>query len=179
MHAIRVIREDHARIEALLEALEGADRATRAKRSERLTKELVVHTIAEDNIFLPHVEEAVEDSNKATEEFFDEDADVLAEASELIAESYGQNGRIRDLLQRLQPVPSGEEIDGLRKAIERHTGLEEELFPKARKVLEDEDLERIGDLMEHCKWQVRGLAQARLASSSSYRPSSVEATLSE
>jgi hypothetical protein len=90
----------------------------------------------------------------------------------LVAESYEQNGRIRDLLRR----PLQEEIDGVERAVKLHIELEEELFPKARQVLEDEDFERIGDLIEHCKWQVRGLAQARLASSSSFLPAPMAAT---
>ena len=41
----------------------------------RLERELIVHTLAEENIFLPHVEDAIEDSKQATAEFFDENAD--------------------------------------------------------------------------------------------------------
>jgi hypothetical protein len=63
-----------------------------------------------------------------------------------------------------------EKSSELRRAVTLQTESEEELFPKAAKVLEEEDFERIGDLVEHCKWQVRGLAQAKLASSSSFRP---------
>ena len=54
--------------------------------------------------------------------------------------------------------------------MERQVEVEESIYPQAEKVLEGEDFERIGDLIEHCKWQVRGLAQAKLASSSGYRP---------
>lgn len=174
MHAIKVLEEDHARIEATINELARAPSAARTKLSERLAEELVVHTIAEDNVFLPQVEEAVEDSKRVTQEFFD--GDVLAEASELVARIYEHNERIRELLQRL-PLTSEEEIDGLREAVRLHIEEEEELFPKAREVLEDEDFERIGDLIEHCKWQVRGLAQARLASSSSFRHSPLETLL--
>lgn len=166
MHAIRVLEEDHARIEALFERLADADDARdRDWLFERLEKELTVHTLAEDNIFLPHVEEAVEDTRKATQQFFDEDA--LAEASWLLAAAYDNNGEIRNLLEQLQ-VDRTEELN---KAVRLHVELEESLFSRAEKVLEAEDFERIGDLIEHCKWQVRGLVQARLASSASFRPS--------
>ena len=177
MHAIRVLEEDHARIETLLGELAGAGEAARAELSARLTRELVVHTIAEDNIFLPHVEEAIEDSKRTSEEFFDGDPAVLAEASRLVTESYEHNGRLQSLLRGLEPPE--EEIGRLREAVRLHVELEEELFPKAWEVLEEEDFERIGDLIVHCKWQVRGMAQARLASSSSFRPSPVEVKLLE
>ncbi|HEX6711695.1 MAG TPA: hemerythrin domain-containing protein [Rubrobacter sp.] len=177
VHAIRVLEEDHARIEALLNELTCAGEASRAKLSERIARELVVHTTAEDYVFFPHVEEAVEDSNLATEQFFDGDPELLTEASRLLARSYEHNGRIRELLQRPRPATSEEEIDGLRRAVRLHIELEAELFPKAREVLEEEDFERVGDLIEHCKWQVRGLAQSRLASSASFRPSPVETLL--
>jgi hypothetical protein len=175
VHAIRVLEEDHARVEALLSELSGADEATRTTLSKRLAGELVVHTIAEDNVFLPQVEEAIEEDERMSEEYFDED--TLAEATSLIAEVYEHNGWIRDLLQRPWPATAGEHIDGLRKAVEFHVRQEEALFPKAREVLEEEDFERIGDLIEHCKWQVRGLAQAKLASSSSFQPAPVETLL--
>jgi hypothetical protein len=173
LHAIKVLEEDHARLEALLYELVDADEAARTRLSERFARELVVHAIAEDNVFLPQVEDAIEDSKRMTEEFFD--GVILTEASGLVAEAYEQNRRIRELLQR--PVVSEGEMDALRKAMQRHIELQEELFPKAREVLEEEDFERIGDLIEHCKWQVRGLAQARLASSSSFRPRPVETLL--
>jgi hypothetical protein len=82
-------------------------------------------------------------------------------------------------LRRRQQEPANQDIEDLRKAVARHIELEESLFPRAQEVLEEEDFERIGDLIEHCKWQVRGLAQARLASSSSFRPSPVEVMLLE
>jgi hypothetical protein len=174
LHAIKVLEEDHARIEALLYELVEADEAARTGLSERFAKELVVHTLAEDNVFLPQVEDAIEDSKRMTGEFFE--GDVLTEASGLVAETYEHNRRIRDLLQR-PPVASEGEVDGLCEAMQRHIELEEELFPKAREVLEEEDFERLGDLIEHCKWQVRGLEQASLASSSSFRPRPVETLL--
>lgn len=172
VHAIKVLEEDHARLEGLLYELADAGEAARTRLSERFAKEMVVHTIAEDHVFLPQVEEAIEDSKRMTEEFFD--GAILAEASGLVAETYEHNGRIRELLQRPRPVASEGEMDGLRKAMQRHIELEAALFPKAREVLEEEDFERLGDLIEHCKWQVRGLEQASLASSSSFRPRPVE-----
>jgi hemerythrin superfamily protein len=61
VHAIKVLREDHARIEALFEELSEVgedDRRTRDRLFERVEKELIVHTLAEENIFLPQVEDA-------------------------------------------------------------------------------------------------------------------------
>jgi hemerythrin superfamily protein len=177
MHAIEVLKEDHARIETLFDELAGGGPA--AELSERLSKELVVHTLAEDNIFLVHVGEAIEDSRRTTGEFFDGDPEVLAEASGQVALCFENNAQIQELLRRWPPEPANQDIEDLRKAVARHIELEESLFPRAQEVLEEEDFERIGDLIEHCKWQVRGLAQARLASSSSFRPSPVEVTLLE
>jgi hemerythrin superfamily protein len=177
VHAIKVLREDHARIERLLDELAGGGLV--GELSERLSKELVVHTLAEDNVFLPQVQEAIEDSRRTTEEFFDGNPEVLAQASGQIAHCFENNVWIQDLLRRQPPESANQDVEDLRKAVARHIELEESLFPRAQEVLEEEDFERIGDLIEHCKWQVRGLAQARLASSSSFRPSPVEVTLLE
>ena len=179
MHAIKVLREDHSRIETLLKELAETREDKRMVRDslfERLEKELVVHTLTEENIFLPHVEDAIEDSKKATTEFFNESAHVLREATKLIAQSYQNHQEIKALLQDTKGFEVGDKdvkdkSGELRRAVVLQFEREEELFPKAEKVLEEEDFERIGDLIEHCKWQVRGLAQAKLASSSSFQPS--------
>jgi hypothetical protein len=178
VHAIKVLKEDHARIKTLLKELAETgedDKGAKDRLFGRLKKELIVHTLAEDDIFLPHVEDAIEDSKKATTEFFNESADVLNEATELIAQSYQNHQEITALLEEMKGLETRDrdwegKSSELHRAVSLQVEKEEELFPKAERVLEDEDFERIGDLIEHCKWQVRGLAQAKLASSSSFRP---------
>lgn len=175
MHAIKVLEEDHGRIEILLEELsQTAEEATQAKGRlfERLEKELIVHILAEDNIFLPHVEDAIEDSKKVTTEFFNQNADVLREAAELISASYKGHREITTILEAMKSFEVGDKNwesknTELHKTVTLQINKEEELFPRAQKILEAEDFERIGNLIEHCKWQVRGMAQARLASSAS------------
>ena len=174
MHAIKVLREDHDRISSLLDKLSGngGDR----RLFGFLEKELTVHVLVEDNVFLPQVEEAIEDSRKTTEEFFANEADALAGATEAIVEAYQNHREIRSLLAKTRPK---DEFGELKRLVQRHIEIEEFIYPEAEKVLEGEDFERIGDLIEHCKWQVRGLAQAKLASSSSFRPAREDAVLVE
>jgi hypothetical protein len=184
VHAITVLEEDHTRIETLLEELANtADPQASTALFGRLEKELLVHTLAEESIFFPHVEDAIEDIRSTTDSLTAESAKDLDEASELVATSYGAHQRARDLLELMNELGSTD--DGwepqereLRLVVRSQIGREEELFPKARAVLEEEDFERIGDLLEHCKWQVRGLTQAKLASSASFRPSPVRQTAS-
>ena len=165
MHAVKVLREDHERITALLDRL-AREGANDPRLFDLLERELTVHVLAEDNVFLPQVEEAIEDSRRTTQEFFDGDAEALAGAAESIGEAYENHREIRSLLKE-KPRDG---IGDLKAMVERQVEIEESIYPKAKKVLEGEDFERIGDLIEHCKWQVRGLAQAKLASSSGYRP---------
>jgi len=172
MHAVEALREDHQRIEELIEGLAGGHGADQ-KLFERLEGELSVHTLAEDNIFLPQVEDAVEDSRRTTAGLLDQDSGVLGEADGLISAAYENHRELRALLEeagRLGARGWTDRGDEIRRLVAVQVETEEQLFPIARRVLEDEDFERIGDLIEHCKWQVRGLAQAKLASSSSFRP---------
>lgn len=179
MHAITVLEEDHARVETLLEELAGTDDLrTRAALFGRLEQELVVHTLAEENIFLPHVQDAIEDVGGTLDSLNGERYEDLDEASGLIATSYGAYRRVRDLIESMKRLDVTDDRwerkeRELRLVVRSQIGREEELFPKVRTVLEEEDFERIGDLLEHCKWQVRGLGQAQLASSSSFQPSPV------
>src|SRR3712207_4774050 len=173
MHAVEALREDHERIEELIGRLAGGHGADQ-KLFERLESELTVHTLAEDNIFLPQVEEAIEDSRRTTAGLLDRDSGVLGEADGLISAAYENHREIRALLEEAGPPGAKAWVDRgdeLRRLLAIQVETEEQLFQTARRVLEDEDFERIGDLIEHCKWQVRGLAQARLASSSGFRPS--------
>lgn len=175
MHAIKVLKEDHARVSALFGTLDTTDPdapQARAGLFERLARELTVHVIATDNIFLPQVEEAIEDSKRATIAFFEENSDVLAEATELITGFYEHNREITALLEEMDRLEPDDErwkatSGRLRGTVALQFEVAEKLFPEAGAVLEEEDFERIGDLIEHCKGQVRGLAQAKLASSSS------------
>ncbi len=165
MHAVRVLREDHERITALLGRLAGED-AKDPRLFDLLEREITVHVLAEDNVFLPQVEEAIEDSRRTTQEFFDGNAEALAGAAESIAEAYENHREIRSLLKE-KPRDG---IGDLKALVKRQIEVEESIYPQAEKVLEGEDFERIGDLIEHCKWQVTGLAQAKLASSASFTP---------
>ncbi len=171
MHAIQVLREDHARIAALFKQLTGTDAQNvqdETRLFERLENELTVHILAEDKVFLPHVEEAIEDSKRATDTFFEQSADVLEEASGLIQASYENHRKILALLEESKRLGEqrGEKLAVLKRTVAFQADEENKLFPKAELVLEEEDFERIGDLLEHCKGQVRGLDQAKLASSS-------------
>jgi len=174
VHAIEVLKEDHERIAALLDGLEG-DGADAPRLFDLLEKEITVHTLAEDNVFLPQVEEAVEDARR-TGEFSNGQVDALAGAEEAIAGARENHREILSLLAGRGPRGG---IGDLKALMQRQVDLEKSLYAKAETVLEDEDFERIGDLIEHCKWQVRGLAQAKLASSSSYRPAREEGVLAE
>ena len=169
MHAIEVLREDHKRIETLLDEFEGAGSGAGQRLLERLKRELTVHTLAEDNIFLPQVADAVEDSRDSGDGSLDEEASD--KAVELISASHENHRELRDLVETIHGQEVGvarlREIGSL---VSLQIETEEQLFPLAEAVLEVEDFERIGDLIEHCKWQIRGLAQSRLASSSSFRP---------
>ena len=176
MHAIKVLREDHERISTLLDRLAGGA-ANDPRLFDLLEREVRVHTLAEDNVFLPQVEEAIEDSRRTTEAFFGAGADDLTGAMGALADSYENHREIRSLLA--SAGPRGRTVGDLKRLMERHVEVEESLYPEAEKVLEGEDFERIGDLIEHCKWQIRGLDQAKLASSSSFRPAGEAAILVE
>ena len=164
MHALKVLREDHDRIEGLLEGLSRNGGGAKDHLFERLEGELSVHVIAEDNVFLPQVEDAVEDGRRTSGEFFGDDG-TFGRVVETVAAARENH---REILALLGHGP--DRIEELGRLVRRQVEIEESLYPEAEKVLEAEDFERIGDLVEHCKWQVRGMAQARLASSSAFRP---------
>jgi hemerythrin superfamily protein len=139
-NAISLLKEDHKKVRGLLEDLESTtDRAvkTREKLLHELELEVKVHTQIEEEIFYPAFKKAAEKS---------EDREMFLEATE--------EHRVVDFeMPRVSAMDPGSEDFGartkvLKELIEHHADEEEkEMFPRAKKIMDSEELEELGVLM--------------------------------
>ncbi len=132
MDAIKLLKEDHARIKPLLAELkETTERAekTRGELFSRIKQELTIHEIIEEEIFYPTLREH-------------------PKAKEIVLEGYEEHDVVSRLMGELDGMDATDERFGpkakvMAENIEHHIEEEEgEMFKTARQVFEDEELER-------------------------------------
>jgi len=145
--AIALLKEDHKKVKGLLSELEETSEKGVKKREKLLAqieKEVKVHTQIEEEIFYPAYRDAV--TKKDDRKLFFE-ATYEHHVVDLVMPE----------LKRTNPSSEqfGAKAKVLKEIIEHHADEEEkEMFPKARKVLNSEELRELGGEMQRRKLQL-------------------------
>ena len=151
MNAFTLLKADHKKVAGIFEKLEPTTERgvkTREDLFAQLKTELDVHARIEETILYPALKDA------------DETHDITLEA-------YEEHAVVKRLLAELDEMSKDEEEWGaklkvLQENVEHHVEEEEgEMFPKARKVLSDEEVEALGERLEKAKEQQLKAAAAR------------------
>ena len=141
MNAFTLLKADHKKVAGILEKIDSTTERgvkTREELFTQLKTELDVHARVEETIFYPELEKA------------DETHDITLEAFE-------EHRLVKQLLGELETMDKGDEqwtarFSVLKENVEHHVEEEEgEMFPKARKVLSNEQAEILGTQMEEAK----------------------------
>src|ERR1044071_9663203 len=138
MDALDLIKEDHKRLKKLLKKTLEADGSQREGRMDHLRTELVAHERMEEEVLYPRLRE----ERKAREE---------------VLEGYEEHHVADVILDELLDVPPETDLwkakgQVLKENVEHHMDEEEdELFKKARAVLNRDELESMGERMERIK----------------------------
>ena len=141
MNAFTLLKTDHKKVAGILEKLDSTTERgvkTREELFTQLKTELDVHARIEETIFYPALQDA------------DETRDITLEAFE-------EHRLVKQLLGELEKMDKGDEqwtarFTVLKEQIEHHVEEEEdEMFPKARKVLGEEKAEELGARLEEAK----------------------------
>ncbi len=149
INAISLLKADHKKVKGLLEDLESTTERGVGKRKKLLSQidaELKAHTSIEEEIFYPAFREAVRKK---------EDREMYFEALE-------EHHVVRLVLPEIAATdPSSEEFGAKAKVLKElvtHHAKEEEkdMFPEAKKVLSDEELEALGARMQASKDKMLG-----------------------
>ena len=141
MNAFTLLKADHKKVAGILEKIDSTTERgvkTREELFTQLKTELDAHARVEETIFYPELEKA------------DETHDITLEAFE-------EHRLVKQLLAELETMDKGDEqwtarFSVLKENVEHHVEEEEgEMFPKARKVLSNEQAEILGTRMEEAK----------------------------
>ena len=135
MDAFNLLKADHKKVAGLFDQLESARGANKLSVFKQIKTELELHTHIEEKIFYPALEEP-------------------EETHDLTLEAYEEHNVVKKLLQELgRARTANDEWEAkakvLRENVEHHVEEEEnELFEKAESVLEEEEIEELGQQME-------------------------------
>jgi iron-sulfur cluster repair protein YtfE (RIC family) len=141
MNAFTLLKADHEKVAGILEKIDGTtERATKGREElfTQLKNELDVHARIEEEILYP-----------ALEEYEDTRAISL--------EAYEEHALVKQLLEELAAAPKDDEqwtakFTVLKENVEHHVEEEEgEMFPKARKVLSEDEIEELGNRLQEAK----------------------------
>ena len=156
MNAIELLKADHKKVKKLLEELAETTTQATKKRTELLEKiktEITVHTKIEEEIFYPAFLQAAETK---------QDEKLYYEAWE----EHRAAKRVLDDLERAEvdtPVFGGR-AKVLKELVTHHAEEEEDdLFPKARKLMSKEELEELGERLEQRKKQLMARGNGKSA----------------
>ena len=142
MDAITLLKNDHRTVEALFKKLEdlGDGRsADRRKIVDKIIEELAIHASIEEQLFYPTARRAVPDAEDDVLEGLEEHHIVKWTLSELVDMAPGD--------ERFKP-----KVTVLMESVRHHVKDEEEgMFPRIRKGMDAEALERLGASLEEAK----------------------------
>jgi hemerythrin-like domain-containing protein len=142
--AIALLKEDHQKVRELLSELEETTERASAKRGELLAtieRELTIHTKIEEEIFYPAFRDAAQKKD---------DKDLYYEAIE-------EHHVVELVLPEIKETDTDSEEFGakakvLKDLVEHHAEEEEtEMFPRAQKLMDREELVRLGGELAKAK----------------------------
>ena len=138
MDAIKLLKEDHKKVKALFEEVEGlGERASTQRKNlfRKIDQELTLHSKIEETLFYPEFKKRAENN---------EERDEVLEAVE-------EHGVVKVMIGELEDLDPKDEkykpkLTVLKEMVMHHVKEEEgELFPMARELFEPEELNKIGD----------------------------------
>ena len=144
MDAIKLLKEDHKKVKALFEEVEGlGDRASTQRKNlfQKIDEELTLHSKIEETLFYPEFKKRAENSDEREE----------------VLEAYEEHGVVKVMIGELEDLDPKDEtykpkLNVLKELVMHHVKEEEgELFKMARELFEPEELNQIGDRIAAAK----------------------------
>jgi hemerythrin-like domain-containing protein len=146
--AIALLKQDHEKVRGLLKQLESASQRNTAKAGQlvqQIEQELKVHTTVEEEIFYPAFRDAARKKDD----------------KQLYFESLEEHHVVDLVMPELrqgssQPEEFAAKAKVLKELVEHHADEEEkEMFPKARKAMDRDELRELGERIQARKGELR------------------------
>jgi hypothetical protein len=140
MDALELLKQDHAKVKDLFEQAEDAEGTDLEQICGQIKNELEMHAHIEETIFYPAMEK-------------------YDELKEMVQESREEHQEIKALLAELSSDDDQLEstLEELMETVEHHAEDEEEgeMFPKILEIVDQKELETIGDQLQAAKGQIQ------------------------
>ena len=141
MDALELLKKDHQKVKELFEQAEEAEGKQQQNIFEQIKTELETHARIEETVFYPAVQKH-------------------EELKDMVLESLEEHKQIKTLLKEMDNLTSDSEkfepkLQVLMENVEHHAEEEEEakMFPKLRKAMNKQQLEKLGADLEAAKGQ--------------------------
>jgi hemerythrin superfamily protein len=140
MDALTLLKQDHQTVKELFEQAEGTeDRKQQRQVFTQIKKELETHARIEETVFYPAMQKH-------------------DELKDMVLESIEEHKQVKTLLREMDDLVNDSEkfepkLKVLMENVEHHAEEEEEgkMFPKVRKLMDQEALEQLGQELEKAK----------------------------
>jgi hemerythrin superfamily protein len=140
MDALELLKQDHQKVKELFEQGQGTEDKKEQKRILREIKsELETHTRIEETVFYPAMEEH-------------------AELKDMVLESIEEHKQLKTILREISKLSPGSgkfkpKFKVLKDDMEHHAVEEEEekMFPGIREIIDEAELEELGEELEAAK----------------------------
>lgn len=145
MDAITLLKADHKKVEGLLkEIAELGDTAhvSRGKIFAEIDRELTAHSEVEEKIFYPAFKAKTRPNTDSGDE---------------VLEAYEEHANVKSMIQKLEALDPADvtynaKLQVLGELVKHHVKEEEgEMFPEARKLMDESELEELGKKMAAAK----------------------------
>jgi hemerythrin-like domain-containing protein len=159
MDAFNLLKADHRNVAELFEQLESASGKKKLDVFAEIKTELDLHAHIEEKIFYPALEKA-------------------SETHEIVLEAYEEHKQVKTLLRQLSRARNANEeweakAKVLQENVEHHVEEEEnELFKKARTVLNNAQIEDLGMRLQEEKERKQGASGSKKASKAANKTAS-------
>lgn len=141
MDALELLKQDHQKVKELFEQAEEAEGKELQNIFDQIKTELETHARIEETVFYPAVQKH-------------------EELKDMVLESLEEHKQIKTLLKEMDNLASDSEkfepkLQVLMENVEHHAEEEEEgkMFPKLRKIMNKQQLEKLGAELEGAKGQ--------------------------
>ena len=143
MNVFELLKQDHQKVSGIFQQIEAAETDAAEQRTQlftQLKQELDLHAHVEETILYPALKQA-------------------SETRSITLEAYEEHQEVKDLLAEIEQTPVGDEewdalVAELKESVEHHVEEEEgEMFPQAREVLSQAQIDEISQRVEAAKQQ--------------------------
>jgi iron-sulfur cluster repair protein YtfE (RIC family) len=152
MDALDLLKEDHKKVSELFKQVEATEEEAKHQQLfEKIKVELETHTFIEEKVLYPMFEQ-------------------YEELKDLVLEAYEEHKQVKTLLREIDKLAEGSErfdakLKVMGENVEHHVDEEEnEMFPKVRKLIGKQQLERLGEDLESAKKEFKQSAKGQASS---------------